>query len=388
MDDQRIVLKREEFYKKIWKTPMSQLASEYGLSDVGLKKICKKLNIPTPPRGYWARQQNGYKVTRTPLPKMKPGEPSSYTIYRESAREKKAVKRMEKQDWLPEGIDLSKPLSVKQRLVNPHPLTSKLKALCENMEPDDYGVIKPQRKMLFGLRVAPARLHRALLIFDTIANWFEANEFPPSVDYGEHSKVYIRLHGEKMEFLIHEKVNRIEHVPTKKEIEKQAKHSWDTWPNWDYLPTGKLFLVIDGWSASGVQKKWSDTASRSVEGMLHHFISNMFQVAYLKMIDRLEWEEKQRQRQLELERLAEQKRRREIEEQKLAELENQAAQWEKCHQLRRYINAVEKEAAAMEVSAEFQQKLDNWLEWARQHAERKNPLNDLKGVRKFFETEN
>ena len=43
--DEWIELKREELYKKIWKTPMSRLASEYELSDVGLKKICKKLNI-------------------------------------------------------------------------------------------------------------------------------------------------------------------------------------------------------------------------------------------------------------------------------------------------------------------------------------------------------
>lgn len=31
----------------------------YGPSDVGLVKICKKLGIPVPPRGYWAKVKAG-----------------------------------------------------------------------------------------------------------------------------------------------------------------------------------------------------------------------------------------------------------------------------------------------------------------------------------------
>lgn len=36
---------REQLYEQVWEMPMSQLAKEYGLSDVGLAKICKKLDI-------------------------------------------------------------------------------------------------------------------------------------------------------------------------------------------------------------------------------------------------------------------------------------------------------------------------------------------------------
>ena len=42
--------------------------------------ICKKLNIPVPPRGYWARLRYGYKVKKPPLPKLKAGAPGSHTI--------------------------------------------------------------------------------------------------------------------------------------------------------------------------------------------------------------------------------------------------------------------------------------------------------------------
>ncbi len=38
---------------------VSQLAPKYGFSDVGLAKICEKLKIPRPERGYWAKVQAG-----------------------------------------------------------------------------------------------------------------------------------------------------------------------------------------------------------------------------------------------------------------------------------------------------------------------------------------
>ena len=43
------IINRKELYKKIWETPFTRLSKEYGLSDVGFAKICKKHNIPRPP---------------------------------------------------------------------------------------------------------------------------------------------------------------------------------------------------------------------------------------------------------------------------------------------------------------------------------------------------
>ena len=39
----------------VWEEALSKLAPKLGLSDVGLRKICKRHNIPLPPQGYWAR---------------------------------------------------------------------------------------------------------------------------------------------------------------------------------------------------------------------------------------------------------------------------------------------------------------------------------------------
>jgi hypothetical protein len=61
---------REELYEKAWSQPMQKLAKGYGVSDVGLAKVCKKLYIPVPGRGYWAK-----KAARRPVakrPSLKP----------------------------------------------------------------------------------------------------------------------------------------------------------------------------------------------------------------------------------------------------------------------------------------------------------------------------
>jgi len=62
---------RKELYDLIWSQPMIHLAKEFNLSDNGLRKICKKNDIPFPNAGYWAKVKYGYKPPRTSLPKKK-----------------------------------------------------------------------------------------------------------------------------------------------------------------------------------------------------------------------------------------------------------------------------------------------------------------------------
>ena len=59
---------REELYARVWSTPLRTLAKGYGISDVGLGKICERLNIPRPGQGYWARVAVGKRGRQPPLP--------------------------------------------------------------------------------------------------------------------------------------------------------------------------------------------------------------------------------------------------------------------------------------------------------------------------------
>ena len=61
---------REQLYALVWTEPMQALGPRFGLSDVGFKKICKRLRVPTPGRGYWAKKAVGTAPRPTPLPKL------------------------------------------------------------------------------------------------------------------------------------------------------------------------------------------------------------------------------------------------------------------------------------------------------------------------------
>jgi hypothetical protein len=66
------VYDRLTLYEEVWKDPITVVAKRYGISDVALHKICNKLHIPQPPRGYWAKIKAGAKnLNKTPLPKFK-----------------------------------------------------------------------------------------------------------------------------------------------------------------------------------------------------------------------------------------------------------------------------------------------------------------------------
>jgi hypothetical protein len=58
---QSIKVHREILYKEVWAEPMSKLAVRYNVSDVALAKVCRKLQVPIPPRGYWVEFSMGRK---------------------------------------------------------------------------------------------------------------------------------------------------------------------------------------------------------------------------------------------------------------------------------------------------------------------------------------
>ncbi len=60
-------IKRQELYELVWTEPLSTLAPRLGISDVGLAKVCKRAEIPVPPRGHWAKAAAGHVIRRTDL---------------------------------------------------------------------------------------------------------------------------------------------------------------------------------------------------------------------------------------------------------------------------------------------------------------------------------
>lgn len=43
--------------RMIWRKPATEIAAGLGVSSSAVKKMCKKLGVDTPPRGYWSRRE-------------------------------------------------------------------------------------------------------------------------------------------------------------------------------------------------------------------------------------------------------------------------------------------------------------------------------------------
>ena len=123
-----VTVKREELYGQVWTEPLMHLATKYGLTGNGLKKICRKANIPVPPPGYWQRLRVGRRDPRPPLPPAPSGISTMLTITAtpiNSVAREAAARIQEAQDSVP-------PIAVSERLVNPHPLVQATRiALCK-----------------------------------------------------------------------------------------------------------------------------------------------------------------------------------------------------------------------------------------------------------------
>lgn len=62
---------RKELYDKVWAMPVRIMAKEYGVSNVAIAKTCRKLHVPVPGTGYWAKKAANRPVEpRPPLPQL------------------------------------------------------------------------------------------------------------------------------------------------------------------------------------------------------------------------------------------------------------------------------------------------------------------------------
>jgi integrase len=48
----------EQLNSLVWRKPMREAAKELGISDTGLKKLCRRMEVVTPPQGFWSTPPN------------------------------------------------------------------------------------------------------------------------------------------------------------------------------------------------------------------------------------------------------------------------------------------------------------------------------------------
>ncbi len=68
-----VTMTKGELFEAVWTKPIATLAQEIGISPNGLAKICDRLDIPRPPKGYW-RQRGSQSALEKPEGPSDPDE--------------------------------------------------------------------------------------------------------------------------------------------------------------------------------------------------------------------------------------------------------------------------------------------------------------------------
>lgn len=115
-------LSRKELYNLVWSKPLTQLAKDFGLSNNGLRKICKKYDVPLPKMGHWQKVQYGKKVELEKLGHFDKWTNTKITIHESEADDEehyltKVARRVKEIE-----LACSKFLPVPESLTKPHPL--------------------------------------------------------------------------------------------------------------------------------------------------------------------------------------------------------------------------------------------------------------------------
>src|ERR671938_1669188 len=82
---------REGLYEPVWAEPMTKVAARYGVSSSFLARVCTRLNVPRPARGYWAQLEVGKAPAKPVLPEARPGDELQWSRDGEPRRAPRAL---------------------------------------------------------------------------------------------------------------------------------------------------------------------------------------------------------------------------------------------------------------------------------------------------------
>ena len=102
-----VTLSREQLYNLVWSEPFLTLSKKYDISDVGLRKMCVRMDIPVPKTGYWQRVHAGRKVKIPSLPSGYAGKDTVVLSFRkDNSQELSDLERLQDSRRKRDGIQL------------------------------------------------------------------------------------------------------------------------------------------------------------------------------------------------------------------------------------------------------------------------------------------
>lgn len=376
----------------VWTTPITKLAKDFGLSDVGFSKICRKHQIPLPPRGHWAKVASGQRIRKSPLPNSQ-NDPDIEIVRRDpdSNLQRLALKTSQERRQLAE-TEVGE-ITIPEELSRPHPLTKKTQQLFgdilkkkqreqkvgrswkldwkDHAPLDEYGRYRSYPPEGYGLVVSFDCLNRALLFLDTLVKSLEKHGFEIHEDIKPQQhpkrKVIAVKDDEGISFYLAEGYKRRLLTPEeqKKVLEKSLfpKSS-------EMVPSGKLTLTtssIEFWN----ERKWTD-GSKRIEQALPEIVAEFLRLVTRQKQQRVEHEEQQRRRAEHEKRQQEIRRAKELQRKEFEDTLAEAKLFFELKQVENYLNLLECEYKVK--NGELEGNVLAWFNMIREMAIAKNPL--------------
>lgn len=286
-----VVYKRDELYEKVWSKPVRKVATEYGCSDVALAKMCRRLGVPLPGRGYWARVTAGQKLKRLRLPTLKKDQPSEIHVRRWKGRAERTMTD-EVKERLAKERAAEAPIVVPDALpAEPHELVALTLKVLGKQKPKPGPLLDRGERRCLSTLVAPSSLDRALRIVEAVLSALDARGLsveatkPAPARLDRHGRLEqsavagmtrVQIGEEWVPFQLVEQTAP-ESPPMKRpEWSKAKPEEMTAWYNrgpTKFIATGKLTLQVDVEPippppSSRVQRR-PETARRGLPQRLH-----------------------------------------------------------------------------------------------------------------------
>jgi hypothetical protein len=362
---------------------MRDLAGKFGMSDVGLKKHCLRVDVPVPERGYWNKLNAGKPVIQTKLRPRGPGMPDLVTIGGEQRPwrydpEAELAEPLPAEPAFPEPIE-----SVRERvakrvgkvpmvrsLTTAHPAVRKL------LEADEKRREKQASISYLSSFYAPyfdsGFEQRRLKVLNSLFLALAKFGAKPFIGRDKARDLAVMVGNQTLQL-------RLDHPSA-----KPNRHGeWSTRPG----KADTLQLAIVDGSSEKPKRTWSETSERKLDDQLTEIVVELIvqgEIDYREGARRLyEWriqrkaelEEEVRKRKAEAERKAREQLIKEEREAREALL-TQARALRDAGDIRTLVAAVT--AQARNLGSEEAAK--DWASWALAVADRIDPLTNMKIV--------
>ncbi len=357
---------REELYAEIWEQPTTKVAAKYGISSVMLGKVCRKLHIPRPGRGYWAKKEFGKPVKKIPLPEAK--DLPVVQRLKQAAEDTSPDSRNSTPE--PTDAEFQRILKIEAVAVAVDPTASRHKlvlaaAKClKHHEPDRRGLVNAYwSEMCLDVRVSKQSIDRALNIMNAVISQLETEQFPVIVKSESKHGTVAQVFGQNVPFSIVEKLRQ-----TRTEVKRSTYTEMET----QYQPNGELEFRA-GEDSYGYHK-FRDGKTQKLETLISKLVGSVLREARDRAIraDHRRLEEiEERKRAQERFALREQI---ESEEKKVQELESWVANWASAQQMREFIAALEKLWKEKGHDLSTNTTKGERISWMRSQADRLDPL--------------